>query len=38
MKIVQIALDSNNLIYGLGDDGALYYWNTNLNQWTAVKK
>jgi len=35
-KIIQIA-PSTSLVYGLGDDGLLYYWNTNINDWTLVK-
>ena len=33
MKIIQIATYANILL-GLGDDGKLYYWNTNMNDWS----
>lgn len=37
MKIIQIAVNATGLVYGLSEDGLLYYWNTNLNDWTLVK-
>lgn len=37
MKIIQIAIHPAGNIYGLGDDGTLYYWNTNMNIWTEAK-
>lgn len=36
-KIVQIVMNPTGLIIGLGDDGILYYWNTNMNKWTEYK-
>ena len=36
MKIIQIAQTALGLT-GLGDDGELYTWNSNANDWTPVK-
>lgn len=36
VKIIQIAIHPAGNIYGLGDDGVLYYWNTNMNIWTEA--
>jgi hypothetical protein len=36
--ILQIAVSPNGLVYGLGNDNMLYYWNLQLNDWTQVTK
>lgn len=36
MKIIQIAQTPLGLT-GLADDGTLYLWNTNINDWVPVK-
>lgn len=33
MKIIQIA-PGDSVVYGLGDDGVLYYWNTGGKTWS----
>lgn len=35
MTIIQITA-SGDTLYGLGNNGALYYYNKNINDWTKV--
>lgn len=37
MKILQIAQTSLG-IWAVGDDGLVYQWNTNINDWVPIVK
>lgn len=38
MKVLQIAFSPNGILYAVGDDGNVYAWNSNINDWVVIGK